>query len=63
MTPNHPPLRHADETMHNTPHSRQIHIETIHEPNRYTPGQIERACTIAQLLGRGKLVLVEAPGQ
>ena len=49
--------------MHNTPHSRQIHIETIHEPNRYTPGQIERACAIAQLLGRGKFVLAEAPGQ
>ena len=60
--PNHPRLRHADETMH-TPHSRPVHIETIHEPGRYTHGQIERACVIAQLLGRGKFVLVEAPGQ
>ena len=60
--PNHPRLRHVDETMH-TPHSHPVHIETIHEPNRYTHGQIERACTIAQLLGRGKLVLVEAPRQ
>jgi len=48
--------------MHN-PHSRPVHIETIHKPDRYTHSQIERARTIAQLLGRGKLVLVEAPGQ
>jgi hypothetical protein len=60
--PNHPRLRHADETMH-TPNSPPVHIETIHEPNRYTHGQIERACAIAQLLRRGKFVLVEAPGQ
>ena len=60
--PNHPPPRHADETMH-TPHSRPVHIHTIHEPCRYTRGQLERACVIAQLLGRGKFVLVEAPGQ
>jgi hypothetical protein len=53
-------LLHAD-TMH-TPHSRPIHIETIHEPSRYTHAQIEGARVIAQLLGRGKLVLVEAPG-
>ena len=46
-----------------TPHSHPVHIETIHEPNRYTDGQIERARTIAQLLGRGKLVLAESPGQ
>jgi hypothetical protein len=46
-----------------TPSSRPVHIETIHEPNRYTYGQIERACTIAQLLGRGKLVLAEPPRQ
>jgi hypothetical protein len=47
--------------MHN-PHSRPVHIETIHEPSRYTHAQIEGARVIAQLLGRGKLVLVEAPG-
>jgi hypothetical protein len=46
-----------------TPHSRPVRIETIHEPGRYTRGQLQRACVIAQLLGRGKLVLVEAPGQ
>jgi hypothetical protein len=45
-----------------TPHSGPIHIETIHDPNRYTYAQIEGARTIAQLLARGKLVLVEAPG-
>jgi hypothetical protein len=46
-----------------TPHSRPVHIETIHEPKRYTHSQIERARTIAQLLGRGKLVLAESPRQ
>jgi hypothetical protein len=46
-----------------TPHSRPVHIKTIHEPNRYTHGQLERARVIARLLGRGKFVLVEAPGQ
>jgi hypothetical protein len=46
-----------------TPHSRPVHIETIHEPDRYTHGQIERARTIAQLLGRGNFVLLEAPRQ
>ena len=45
-----------------TPHSRPVRIETIHEPNRYTHGQIKRARTIAELLGRGKLVLLEGPG-
>ena len=49
--------------MHHTPHSRPVHIETIHEPIRYTHDQIERAATIAQLLGRGTLVLAEPPGQ
>ena len=60
--PNHPRLGHADEAM-DTPPSRPVHIETIHEPNGYTHGQIERACTIAQLIGRGKLVLLEPPRQ
>ena len=60
--PNHPRLRDADETMH-TPQSHPVHIETIHEPGRYTHGQIERARVIALLLRRGKLVLAEAPGQ
>jgi hypothetical protein len=46
-----------------TPHSRPVHIETIHEPSRYTHGQIERARTIAERLARGKLLLLEAPRQ
>jgi hypothetical protein len=58
--PDHPRQWHADETM-DTPHSRPVRIETIHEPNRYTHGQIKRARTIAVFFGRGKLVLVEGP--
>jgi hypothetical protein len=38
-----------------------VHIETLHNPTRYTYGQIERATAIASALNRGKLVLVEAP--
>jgi hypothetical protein len=38
-----------------------VHIETLHNPTRYTHAQIERACTIAAMLNRGKLVLVEPP--
>jgi hypothetical protein len=38
-----------------------IHIETLHNPCDYTYAQIERACAVAQLLARGKLVLVEPP--
>ena len=38
-----------------------VHIETIHNPSRYTYAQIDRACAIAQRLGRGKLVLIELP--
>jgi hypothetical protein len=37
------------------------HIETIHNPTRYTYAQIDRARAIAQMLGRGKLILVEPP--
>ena len=40
-----------------------IHIETIHNPCLYTYAQVERACAIAMMLGRGKLVLVEPPGR
>jgi hypothetical protein len=40
---------------------RGVHIETLHNPVRYTYAQIERACALAQLLGRGKLILVEPP--
>jgi hypothetical protein len=38
-----------------------VHIETIHNPIRYTYAQIEQACKIAAALGRGKLILAEAP--
>lgn len=38
-----------------------VYIETLHNPVRYTYAQIEKACVIAQMLGRGKLVLVEPP--
>jgi hypothetical protein len=38
-----------------------VHIETLHNPTRYSFAQIEKACSIAALLNRGKLVLVEPP--
>ena len=38
-----------------------VHIETLHNPARYTYAQIETACAIAHLLHRGKLLLVEPP--
>jgi hypothetical protein len=38
-----------------------VHIETLHNPTRYTHAQIEKACTIAAMLNRGTLVLVEPP--
>jgi len=38
-----------------------VHIETIHNPIRYTYAQIEQACKIAAALGRGKLILAEPP--
>lgn len=38
-----------------------VHIETIHNPCCYAYAQVERACAIAKMLGRGKLVLVEPP--
>jgi hypothetical protein len=38
-----------------------VHIETLHNPVRYTYAQIEQACKVAALLSRGKLVLVEPP--
>jgi hypothetical protein len=37
------------------------HIETLFDPLRYSPAQIETACALAQFLDRGKLVLVEPP--
>jgi len=38
-----------------------VHIETVHNPVRYTYAQIEQACRIAAALGRGKLILAEPP--
>jgi hypothetical protein len=38
-----------------------VHIETLHNPTRYTYAQIEQACAVAQLLNRGKLVLTDLP--
>ena len=38
-----------------------VHIETLHDPGRYTPGQIDKALAVAATLNRGKLVLVEPP--
>jgi hypothetical protein len=38
-----------------------VHIETLHNPARYTYAQIETACAVAQRLDGGKLVLVEMP--
>jgi hypothetical protein len=38
-----------------------IQVETLHNPVRYTYSQIKKACAIAQLLNRGKLILVEPP--
>jgi hypothetical protein len=40
-----------------------VHIETLHEPTRYSAMQIEKACTLATVLNRGKLVLVEPPSR
>jgi len=40
---------------------RGAHIETLHNPVRYTPQQIEKATVLAHLLGRGKFVLCEPP--
>lgn len=38
-----------------------VHIETVHNPVRYTYAQIEKACAVATLLDRGKFVLAEPP--
>jgi hypothetical protein len=38
-----------------------VHIDTVHSPLRYSPAQLERACTIAHALKRGKMLLVEPP--
>jgi hypothetical protein len=38
-----------------------IHIETLHSPQAYTSKQLDLACKVAGLLGRGRLLLVEPP--
>jgi hypothetical protein len=38
-----------------------VHIETLHNPVRYTQAQIEMVCTLAHMLKRGKFVLAEPP--
>lgn len=38
-----------------------VHIETLHNPVRYTYAQIEQACAIASALNRGKLIVLEPP--
>ena len=38
-----------------------VHIETLHNPARYTYDQLEMACAVALLLNRGRLVLAELP--
>jgi hypothetical protein len=38
-----------------------VYIETLHNPARYTYAQVDTACAVAQLLRRGKFVLVEPP--
>ena len=41
--------------------STSILVETIHNPRRYEAEQLKRARLIAELLGRGRLVLCEEP--
>jgi hypothetical protein len=38
-----------------------VHIETLHDPIRYTYAEIDLAWTVAQFLNRGRLVLVAPP--
>ena len=38
-----------------------VHIETLDDPARYSSVQIDKACAVAAMLKRGKLVLVEPP--
>ncbi len=40
-----------------------VHIETLQEPTRYSAMPIEKACALAAVLDRGKLVLVEPPSR
>ena len=38
-----------------------VHIETLLNPHCYSARQLDRACKIAYLLNRGKLIIVEPP--
>lgn len=38
-----------------------VHIVTLFNPARYTEAQIDRACAIAEQIGRGQFVLAEPP--
>lgn len=40
---------------------RGVHIETLHNPVRYSGAQIEQACSLAAALKRGRLMLCEPP--
>jgi hypothetical protein len=41
--------------------AKPVHVETIQPACRYPWAQLTQACTIAQALNRGKLVLAEPP--
>jgi hypothetical protein len=36
-------------------------LETVHDPIRYTPRELERAYRVAEVLGRGRFVLTAPP--
>jgi hypothetical protein len=38
-----------------------VHIETLQDPRSYSAEQIEQACRLAALIGRGRFVLTEPP--
>jgi hypothetical protein len=40
---------------------KPVTVETLHSPIRYTYAELEKACAIAKILGRGRFVLCEAP--
>ncbi len=42
-------------------HIPGAHLVTLYNPVGYTPAQIDKACAIAHLLGRGQFVLCESP--
>jgi len=52
-----------DAGIHRPKTMSAVQVETLFNPSRYTPEQLERACRIAELLKRGKLVLAEPPGR